>query len=122
MSFFVANGLGDHIKAPSVDQMHQLLADGDTTDEEHGAAWLSIDGGHSLEWSGAAGVFSVPGGPSRARDVKPASLPRLAAEHAPMLTRRTRPRGQGSRGELGRVPRRECGPTRQCSWYNVRRA
>jgi hypothetical protein len=77
VSFYVANGLGDHIKAPSVDQMRQFLADVDTTDEEHGAAWLSTDGGYSLEWNGAALVFSVPDAYAR-----PRHMPKVSRERA----------------------------------------
>jgi hypothetical protein len=52
VGFYIANGLGDSIDAPSAVQMEQFLRDIDATDEEHGAAWLSTDEGYSLEWNG----------------------------------------------------------------------
>ncbi len=41
--------------------MRRFLEQVDVTDEEHGAAWLCTDGGHTLEWSDAVLVFSGPG-------------------------------------------------------------
>lgn len=61
MAFSIANGMGHSIDEPSPEQMEEFLFDVDTTDEEHGAAWLSTDD-HVLEWSGADGgllVFST---------------------------------------------------------------
>ena len=58
MAFSIANGMGDSIDEPSPAQMRKLLFDVDTTDEEHGAAWLSTDD-HVLEWSGAHGGLLV---------------------------------------------------------------
>jgi hypothetical protein len=52
MGFHIANGFGDSLKAPTVEQMRAFLDDLDITDEEHGAAWLSTDEGLSLEWNG----------------------------------------------------------------------
>ena len=52
MGFHIANGIGDSLKAPTVEQMRAFLDDLDITDEEHGAAWLSTDDGLSLEWNG----------------------------------------------------------------------
>jgi hypothetical protein len=51
MGYYVANGLGDSITEPTVEQMRAFLDDLDPTDEEHGAAWLSNDSEWSLEWS-----------------------------------------------------------------------
>ena len=58
MAFSIANGMGDSIDEPSPAQMRKFLVDVDTTDEEHGAAWLSTDD-HVLEWSGAHGGLLV---------------------------------------------------------------
>jgi hypothetical protein len=61
MAVSIANGMGDSINEPSPEQMKKFLFDVDTTDQEHGAAWLSTDD-HVLEWSGADGgllVFST---------------------------------------------------------------
>jgi hypothetical protein len=52
MGIHVANWNGDSIDDPSIAQMIDILAGIDTTDEEHGVAWLSTDA-HSLEWHGA---------------------------------------------------------------------
>ncbi|MBI2389219.1 MAG: hypothetical protein HYV09_06345 [Deltaproteobacteria bacterium] len=52
MTYYVVNGLGDSIDRPSPDQMRRFLEDVDVSDEEHGAAWLSTDGGLTLEWNG----------------------------------------------------------------------
>jgi hypothetical protein len=61
VSFYVANGLGDHLDHPTETEMRRFLFEVDATDEEHGAAWLATDDGYSLEWSDAALVFSGPG-------------------------------------------------------------
>ncbi len=58
MAFSIANGMGDSIDEPSPAQMRKFLVDVDTTDEEHGAVWLSTDD-HVLEWSGAHGGLLV---------------------------------------------------------------
>lgn len=47
----MANGMGDAIDEPSRDEMRAFLDALDPTDEEHGAAWLYLDDGTSLEWS-----------------------------------------------------------------------
>jgi hypothetical protein len=52
VGFYVANGLGESIDAPTFDQMAEFLRNLDVADEEHGAAWISTDEGYSLEWSG----------------------------------------------------------------------
>jgi hypothetical protein len=52
MGFYVANGWGDSIHSPSQAEMRRFLDEIDLSDEEHGAAWLSTDGGTSLEWNG----------------------------------------------------------------------
>jgi hypothetical protein len=52
MGCHIANGFGDSLKAPTVEQMRAFLDNLDITDEEHGAAWLSTDEGLSLEWNG----------------------------------------------------------------------
>lgn len=58
MAFSIANGMGDSIDEPSPAQRRKFLFDLDTSDEEHGAAWLSTDD-HALEWSGAYGGLLV---------------------------------------------------------------
>lgn len=67
MTFYVANGLGDHLDDPSEEEMRQFLNAVDTSDEEHGAAWLSTEASYTLEWSDAVLVFTGPGfdAPSR---------------------------------------------------------
>jgi hypothetical protein len=59
--FYVANGLGDHLDDPSEEAMRRFLDAIDTSDEEHGAAWLSTDADYTLEWSDAVLVVSGPG-------------------------------------------------------------
>jgi hypothetical protein len=61
VSFYVANGRGDHLDDPSQEAMRRFLEAVDTTDDEHGAAWLSTDAEYTLEWSAAVLVFSGPG-------------------------------------------------------------
>jgi hypothetical protein len=61
VSFYIANALGDHIDDPTEAEMRRFLNAIDTSDEEHGAGWLSTDAGHTLEWSAAVLVFSGPG-------------------------------------------------------------
>lgn len=50
--FHVANGFGASIESPSPERMRAFLEELDTTDEEHGAAWLATDAGVALEWNG----------------------------------------------------------------------
>jgi hypothetical protein len=61
VSFYVANGLGDHLDDPSEEEMRRFLNAIDASDEEHGAAWLGTDSGYTVEWSDAVLVFSGPG-------------------------------------------------------------
>ena len=61
MGYYVANGLGDQLDNPTAEEMRRFLDEVDVTDEEHGAAWLETEGGHTLEWSDAVLVFSGPG-------------------------------------------------------------
>lgn len=51
MAISIANGLGDSIDKPSVEQMRQFLEELDPADLEHGAAWISDDDGNTLEWN-----------------------------------------------------------------------
>jgi hypothetical protein len=60
VTYYVANGLGEHLDDPTPEEMRRFLEEVDVTDQEHGAAWLSTDGGHTLEWSEAVLVFSGP--------------------------------------------------------------
>ena len=60
-SYYVANGLGNHIDDPTVVEMRTFLDAVDVTDEEHGAAWLGTENGSTLEWSKAVLVFTGPG-------------------------------------------------------------
>ena len=52
MRYHVANGMGDSLDDPTESEMRAFLAAIDEKDEEHGAAWLSVHGGASLEWNG----------------------------------------------------------------------
>lgn len=52
MGYFVANGVGDFLHSPSTEEMRRFLDEIDTTDAEHGAAWLTTEDGLSLEWNG----------------------------------------------------------------------
>lgn len=52
MDFYVSNGMGDSLDNPTEERMREFLAAIDETDEEHGAAWLSLAAGPSLEWNG----------------------------------------------------------------------
>jgi hypothetical protein len=52
MGHYVENGLGDRVESPTPDEMWKFLLELDVEDEEHGAAWLSLDNGFSLEWNG----------------------------------------------------------------------
>lgn len=66
MTYFVANGMGDSIDAPSLNDMRAFLAAIDRSDEEHGAAWLATDEGWSLEWNGDGRlVLSIGEAPGR---------------------------------------------------------
>jgi hypothetical protein len=47
-SYYVANGLGNHIDDPTVEEMRTFLDAIDVTDEEHGAAWLGTESGPGL--------------------------------------------------------------------------
>ncbi len=76
MSFYVANGLGDYIDNPTVEEMRDFLAQVDVTDEEHGAAWLSVASGHTLEWSDAVLVFTVPGSDPTSQHIRKVSRER----------------------------------------------
>lgn len=52
-SFYIANGMGDAVDGPSDEEMRAFLEAIDANDDEHGAAWLTIDeGDRSLEWNG----------------------------------------------------------------------
>jgi hypothetical protein len=76
MGIYVANGLGDHIDDPCVDEMRAFLDDVDETDEEHGAAWLSTDDGYSLEWSAFGLSFARPEQDDRTRHMRGVSRER----------------------------------------------
>jgi hypothetical protein len=52
MGHYVATGWGDSVDSPSPDEIRKVLLELDVDDEEHGAAWLSLDDGFSLEWNG----------------------------------------------------------------------
>lgn len=66
MTFYVANGNGDTLDQPSPSEMKAFLDAIDASDEEHGAAWLSLEDEHSLEWNGDGRlVLSAPGQPPR---------------------------------------------------------
>jgi hypothetical protein len=52
MGYSISNGHGESMDMPSVRQMREFLFAVDASDEEHGAAWLSTDSDHSLEWNG----------------------------------------------------------------------
>lgn len=95
----MANGLGDHLDNPTPEEMRRFLEQVDVTDEEHGAAWLSTDGGHTLEWSDAVLVFSRPGfnPPSR-------HIPKVPHERALALW------GALARGDVSAVERCEWQP------------
>jgi hypothetical protein len=61
VGFYLANGFGGSIDSPSREQMQAFLDDLDTSDEEHGAAWLATDDGYALEWNGDGRlVFEAP--------------------------------------------------------------
>jgi hypothetical protein len=52
MGYYVENGLGGGVDSPTPEEMWKFLLELDVDDEEHGAAWLSLDNGFSLEWNG----------------------------------------------------------------------
>jgi hypothetical protein len=112
----VANGLGDYLDDPSEEAMRRFLNAIDTSDEEHGAAWLSTDSDYTLEWSDAVLVFSGPGFDPPSRHMR--KVPRERCdEHGrtPAVTARHRREGRRNT-ETGRSAPRTCAAVRRRSW------
>jgi hypothetical protein len=116
MAFCIANGMGDSSDEPSPAQMRKFLVDVETTDEEHGAAWLSTDD-HVVEWSGGREgllVFSsttAERSAAKAASKASAGSRRRARPRSCAPSARRRRRGRGACSVASPTPLAPCAST-----------